>query len=310
MNEASPSATALVVSLIRALHSRTAARPLINDPWGDQLIPESVVTAIGRSMTPSAPDDPAEGGASPGKTGIDALLRASPAYANVVLRSRYTEDALHDAIARGATQYVLIGAGFDSYALRVPQEASHIRIFEIDHPATQGLKVNRLAQCGIDVADSVQFLPADLSRQPLGSVLKNSSFSQTELTFFSLLGVTMYLSPDANRQTMREIANIAAPGSELVFTYISQDMLTAAAASVPEAFTDVQRTVESMGEPFISGFDPLALEQNLRAVGFELQEDLSDIELIQRYDPEGKNALQSAHQSRIARARVTAGGTT
>jgi methyltransferase (TIGR00027 family) len=235
---------------------------------------------------------------------VDALLRANPAYANVVLRTRYTEEALAAAISRGVTQYVLLGAGFDSYALRTPFGAEQLRIFEIDHPATQAMKTRRLADCGIAVREGVYFLPADLSQQALGAVLADSSFNPEELTFFSLLGVTMYLSGEENRATMRAIAKCAAPGSELVFTYIDQAIFADGPGAAPEAFTSIRKTVASVGEPFIGGFDPATLPRNLEKAGLLLEEDLTDPELIRRYDPTGANGMVSAPQSRIARART------
>jgi methyltransferase (TIGR00027 family) len=300
MREATPSMTALVVSLIRAAHSRTAPLPLIDDRWGEQLVPESVIAAIGQSLLPDSATN--QEGAIP--VDFDAALRASPAHGNVVLRSRYTEEALREAIARGVTQYVLIGAGLDSYALRIPAVAEHIRIFEIDHPATQAFKTQRIAECNIAVKDSVHFLPADLSQEALGTVLRNSPFDPGELTFFSLLGVTMYLSAEANRATMRAIAKCAAAGSELVFTYIDQEMFSPSVPAVPETFTNMKDEVAAQGEPFISGFDPSSLQQNLASVGLSLEEDLSDLELIARYDPGDLNKLRSVKQSRIAKASL------
>lgn len=299
MKETNPSATALVVALIRASHTRTAPSPLIDDAWADQLVPGPVVSAVRQSMLSGGDSAVADGQAN-----LDDLLRASPAYANVVLRTRYTEDALAAAISRGVTQYVLIGAGFDSYALRTPAEAEHLRIFEIDHPATQNMKTRRLTECGISVHERVQFLSADLSQEALGAVLARSAFRPGELTFFSLLGVTMYLSAADNRATMREIAKCSAPGSELVFTYIDQAIFSAGSEPAPEAFTSIQANVAAVGEPFIGGFDPVTLPQNLEKAGLLLEEDLTDPELIARYDPTGANKLISAPQSRIARAQT------
>ena len=301
MKETNASATALVVALIRATHTRTAPLPLIDDAWADQLVPGSAVSAIRQSLSPGGKDD-----AGATQAQMDAFLRASPAYANVVIRTRYTEDALAAAVARGVTQYVLVGAGFDSYALRIPVAAQHVRVFEVDHPATQSLKTRRLQDCGLAVPDTVQFLPADLSKEPLGAALARSTFNPDELTFFSLLGVTMYLSAADNRATMREIAKCGAAGSELVFTYIDEAVFSTGAGSPPEAFTDIQKSVASVGEPFISGFDPAGLRGNLHKVGLQLEEDLTDPELIARYDPGGANSLISAPQSRIARARTVA----
>jgi len=299
MREATPSSTALVVSLMRAVHSRTAPLPLINDPWGDRLIPESMIAAIGQSLFAASGAD--GGDAAP--EDVDAVLRASPANANVVLRSRYTEDALQDAVARGVSQYVLIGAGMDSYALRVPAGAEHVRIFEVDHPATQAFKTQRIAECGISLSDSVHFLAADLSERALGSVLQDSPFDSSQPAFFSLLGVTMYLSAEANRATMHEIATCSAAGSELVFTYIDQSMFSAPVTAENASFKDMQGQVSSQGEPFVSGFDPESLGRNLESAGLRLEEDLSDLDLIARYDPGGVNGLVSVHQSRIARAK-------
>ena len=154
---------------------------------------------------------------------VDAWLRSSAAYATVITRSRYAEDALHSAIARGVKQYVLIGAGFDSYVLRRPPEARYIEIFEVDHPATQSFKRQRIVDCGIALRNSVHFLDADPA---------------------------------------------------------------------------------SIGEPFLSGFDPNALADMLQSVGFELQEDLDDFQVVAKYDPLGMNGLRPSRHSRIARARV------
>lgn len=304
MKESTPSATALTVALFRALHSRTAPQPLINDTWGDLLVPESVVAAIRQSLSTQATSDSGPASSGESQADVDTLLLKSAAYANVILRCRYTEDALAEAVARGVRQYVLIGAGFDSYALRVPATAKHLSIFEIDHPATQDMKTARLAECGITIDDSVHFLPADLSRESLSAVLMNSAFSATEPAFFSLLGVTMYLSPADNRATMREIVKCGAPGSELVFSYVDQQVFSAEAAAAPAAFVDMQKQVAAVGEPFVSGFDPATLKENLRSVGLELREDLDDIQLIERYDSDGVNGLQSAALSRIARAEI------
>lgn len=302
MREATPSSTAITVSLMRAVHTRTAPLPLIDDPWGERLIPVAVIAAIGQALFNASSGEPGDAAS----IDVDALLRASPANANVVLRSRYTEDALQDALVRGVSQYVLIGAGMDSYALRVPAGAGHVQIFEVDHPATQTFKTQRIAECGLSLADSVHFLAADLSQQALGSVLQDSAFDATQPAFFSLLGVTMYLSPEDNRATMREIATCSAPGSELVFSYLDQAMFSAPPTEAGATFMDMQGQVAAQGEPFVSGFDPESLGNNLEKLGLRLEEDLSDIDLIERYDPSGINGLVSVHHSRIARVRLAA----
>jgi methyltransferase (TIGR00027 family) len=235
---------------------------------------------------------------------VDAWLRANPAYANVIIRSRYTEDALHAAIARGVRQYILIGAGLDSYALRRPAEAQHVEIFEIDHPATQSFKKERLAECAIFLPGSVHFLSADLAKESLDTVLSRSAFRSNEPAFFSWLGVTMYLTREANLASLSAIAHCGAPGSELVFTYLDEEVFRSTSESASGSFAELQRSVTSMGEPFLSGFDPKALAEELLNVGFILAEDLDDIQVDERYDPTDTNGLRPSTRSRIARARV------
>ncbi len=188
----------------------------------------------------------------------EALLR-SPAFANVILRSRYTEDALEAAVRDGVRQYVLIGAGFDSFSLRRPSFAKDLNIFEIDHPATQQLKKERIAGCGLSLPPSVHFIAADLSRQSVAAALSQSAFDSAVLTFLSWLGVSMYLTREANLATFRSVASCSPAGSLLAFTYIEASILQ----SQSVAFQELQARVSSMGEPFLSGFDPRADRRGL-----------------------------------------------
>jgi methyltransferase (TIGR00027 family) len=140
MNPSDASRTALATALMRARHSRLDPAPLIDDAWGDLLVPDSFRQALLQRALQRL--DEAARARAPGQPAavLDALLRASAAYADVILRARYAEDALQAAVARGMRQCVLIGAGFDSLACRRPAWAQALDIHEIDHPATQQLK--------------------------------------------------------------------------------------------------------------------------------------------------------------------------
>lgn len=94
---------------------------------------------------------------------LDQLLMRSRSYANVITRTRYAEDSLQAAVSRGVRQYVLIGAGFDSFSLPLPEFAANLQIFEIDFPATQMLKIGQIDACGMSLPDTVHFIAADLS---------------------------------------------------------------------------------------------------------------------------------------------------
>ncbi|WPG38902.1 class I SAM-dependent methyltransferase [Variovorax sp. EBFNA2] len=290
------SRTALATALMRSIHSRSAPAPLLDDTWGERLVPDAVRTAF-RERALVRRDASATGTL---ETALDDAMRANAAYPDVILRSRYTEDALQDAVARGITQYVLIGAGFDSFVCRVPDWAQGLDIYEVDHPATQPLKRQRLAACGVPPSASVHFVEADLSAESLGAALARSPFNTTQPAFFSWLGVTVYLTREANLAALRDIATCAAHGSELVFTYIDEAALHAG----PEAFQKLRSDVAAVGEEFLSGFDPKTLGPLLRGTGLELLEDIDGHAALARYDPAGRNGLQPAGAAHIAHARV------
>jgi methyltransferase (TIGR00027 family) len=283
MEKLAPSRTALATSLMRSAHTRRDPHPLINDPWGDRLVPESAKRAMASS-----------------DEALDASLMSSRSYANVITRTKYAEDALQAGVSQGVRQYVLIGAGFDSFALRLPKFAADLQIFEIDFPATQSLKVERIAACGIALPDSVHFVAADLSKESVAAALARSSFKTNRLTFFSWLGVTIYLTREANLATLKSIASCSPAGSEVVFTYFDERVFQAQS----ESFRELQQRVAAIGEPFLSGFNPDELAANLAACGLDLVEDLNGAEAAARYDRDGEHGLGQSRFSHIALARV------
>ncbi len=289
---------------MRSLHTRADPHRILDDPWGDRLVPDEIRTRIyqmSRGHDPSLPEVPDDATA---RAVVDTYLRTNVAYPNIVMRSRYAEDALLRAVARGVRQYVLIGAGFDSFALRLPAAAAGVTVVEIDHPATQSLKRACFAKAGVTVPASVHFVAADLSVQDLGSVLRAAPLRLGEPVFFSWLGVTMYLTRAANVATLRAIAATAAAGSELVFSYLDQAAFDLAKQVPSNAGYRLVQDVASVGEPFLSGFDPPALKNDLAQLGYTLLEDQSDVELLRTYDPQGRNGLTPGGRSRIAHARV------
>ena len=283
MEKLAASRTALATSLMRAAHTRLDPHPLINDPWGDRLVPESVKRALASSNAV-----------------LDESLIRSRSYPNVVMRTRYAEDALKDAVSRGVRQYVLIGAGFDSFSLRLPAFAANLKIFEIDFPTTQRLKLERIGACAVVLPDTVHFIAADLSQESVAAALARSPFETNRLSFFSWLGVTMYLTREANLATLRSIASCSPAGSEVVFTYLDERVFQAQS----ESFREMEQRVAAVGEPFLSGFDPAELGANLAACGLDLAEDLNGRESAARYDRGGAHGLEQSTFSHIAMARV------
>ncbi len=288
MQTGTPSRTAMATALMRAIHSRADPLPLIDDPWGDRLLApvREIIDARSREA---------------GFSDADAYLRNGAAYANVIIRARFAEDALARARSRGVGQYVIIGAGFDSYALRQPPGEPPV-IYEVDHPATQIYKRRRLSAAGVEPPQNLRFVAADLGQQRLGDALARAGYDANSPAFFAWLGVTMYLTREANLATFSEIARIGARDSELVFTYTDAQLFHPDERS--PKFQRLRERVGSIGEPIITGFDPARMADELAACGLALIEDVGADELIARYDALGRNGLGAERYSRVARARV------
>jgi methyltransferase (TIGR00027 family) len=287
MDGGRPSTTAMGTALMRAAHTRLDRPVLIEDPWGDRLILNEEREAMR---------------ARAGGGDADTLLRAHPSYGTVILRARYAEDLLADAVRQGVRQYVIIGAGMDSFALRRGDSPPDLEIFEVDHPNTQQLKSARLELCGIPAPAGLHLVAADLSETALDDALANSPFRRDRPAFFSWLGVTSYLTREANLATFAAIASCALAGSELVFSYLDQRMLDADVA--PERLQRARAQVASLGEPWVSGFDPDEVDSLLRGAGFAMVENLGPEQLAERYCAGRADGLSPTLGSHLAHARV------
>ncbi|MCA6122055.1 class I SAM-dependent methyltransferase [Bradyrhizobium sp. WSM 1704] len=290
---------------MRALHSRSDPSPLLDDPWGDRLVSQSERDAMRQRILARMDSDARARALRTPDSILEQFLLTNAAYPGVVIRSRYAEDALREATVRGVRQYVLIGAGFDSFALRRPAFSDIVEIFEIDHPATQTMKIQRIRECGITLPSSVHFIAADLAREDLATVLARSSFRKDEPTFFSWLGVTVYLTREANLATLRAVAACGAPGSELVFTYVDQIEFGPGGGRLLHNLN--AQAVATLGEPYVSGFDPGEIANDLSRAGLALIEDLDGREMSERFARAGTNMLQPPASLHIALARAGAG---
>lgn len=301
--ETAASRTAIGAALMRGLHTRTHPRPLFDDPWGERLIPASLKAQLHQAAL--ARLDPAlrarAQAAAPGAL-LDHSLRANPAFAGVVLRSRHAEEALAAAIRRGVRQYVLIGAGLDSFAVRNTALGHPVSVFELDLPATQTLKRQWIAAEALPLASPVHFVPTDLSRETVAAALSRSAFDPSRPAFFSWLGVTMYLPRAANVATLASIASFAAAGSEIVFEYVDQRELDAGT----DAFDGLRAMTAAVGEPLRSGFDPETLAVDLLRLGLDVVDDLDGRALALRYPDHGTDPLRPPPTQHLALARVRA----
>jgi methyltransferase (TIGR00027 family) len=193
----------------------------------------------------------------------------------LAVRSRYAEDELAKAVAKGVTQYVLLGAGLDTFAYRNPYP--NLKVFEVDHPATQAWKRERLAETGIAIPDSMHFAPVDFERETLAS----AGLDTTQVTFFSWLGVVPYLTREAFESTMRFIAAMPRGGA-VVFDYSIPRSLMSPLAQM--AYDRLAARVAAAGEPFQLFFDPAELAGYLEGLGFNYREDLDQAAINGRYN--------------------------
>ncbi|WP_245536168.1 class I SAM-dependent methyltransferase [Terriglobus roseus] len=202
----------------------------------------------------------------------------------LVGRSRFAEDTLAAAVAlRGASQYVLLGAGLDTFPYRNPFVG--VRVFEVDHPDTQAWKLSLLARTGIESPANVSHVAVDFHADSLAERLLAAGFESSQSTVFAWLGVVPYLTEEGFVSTMDFLSKCAA-GSELIFDYA----LPREALPYLEqlAFDSLAARVAAAGEPFQLFFTPEEIRERLRGMGWELIEDLDTGALNARYFTEGK----------------------
>jgi methyltransferase (TIGR00027 family) len=284
MRDARPSATAYRVAIRRAAHQVLDNPKVLDDPIALRI--------VGREA------------AGPLRDGSDdqqgRFARAVRAF--MVARSRYAEDELALAIARGATQYVILGAGLDTFAYRNPYAAGALRVFEVDHPATQEWKRGRLAAAGIATPESVTYAPVDFEKQALPEELARAGFKTDAITFFSWLGVTMYLEPAAIKATLGYVASTP-HGGGVVFDYAVPRSSLGWMGRI--ALDAMSRRVARSGEPFRTFFDPRELAAQMRAMGFTSIEDFGKDEINARYFKDRADGLRvGGSLGRVMAARL------
>ena len=205
----------------------------------------------------------------------EADLRAAdpatrPTRMFMAVRSRYAEDVLAGAVGRGVRQAVVLGAGLDTLALRNPHRAAGLRVFEVDHPATQAWKRERLAAAGLALPDLLTFVPVDFERQALPEGLAAAGFRQDLPAFFIWLGVVPYLARPAIERVLAFVAAI--PRGEIVFDY--SEPLDNYPPERRAGVAALGARAAAAGEPWLSHFDPAELHDLARRLGLALVEDL------------------------------------
>ncbi len=261
MREEGPSRTAIAVAYRRALHQRIDDPPVFTDPFAERILPDRVRARL---------DDPGP----PRRQRISAPLRAF-----LALRSRVAEERLAAAHALGVRQYLVLGAGLDTFACRNPHPG--LVVFEVDHPATQGWKRKRLREAGLDARGTTVHVPVDFEREDLGDALQAHGFRGEAGCAISWLGVVPYLSEPAILATLGWAAGVIGEHGHIVFDY----------GSPPRWWQVGQRLslrllaarVAAHGEPFRTRFRPSMLQHHLERLGYTKVEDLDGPTLGHQY---------------------------
>lgn len=272
--------TAIMTAYTRAYHSKHDAQKIFDDFIAYHLIPEEKRAQIERILLKAKQIDDLEH--TELQSNRDTTLVSSIRTPNILSRARYTEDALEKAIKQGVKQYVILGAGLDTFAFRRTDLMEKLEVFEVDHPATQGFKLNRIAELGWKYPAKLHFIPIDFTKEDLVSALTHSpDYDPSVKTFFSWLGVTMYLTPDEVYATFSSITKVAPTGSIIVFDYLDSGIFTLEKSS--QRMQRRQEFLRKIGEPMITGFNPSTLTDNLTNTKFRLIEDLDSADIDERY---------------------------
>ena len=258
MQTGQPSRTALGAAIYRAAHQTLEGGRIFSDP-----LARTVLGPEADALISAFSADPAQ-----------RQMRVFMAA-----RSRFAEDCLERAVSRGVRQVVILGAGLDTFALRNPHAALGLRVFEVDHPSTQAWKRTRLQEVNLAIPAMLTFAPMDFTRQDLAHELAVAGFQANEPAFFCWLGVVPYLQREAISSILALIASL--PGGEVVFDYseplenysLDQRANVAALAAL----------TASVGEPWLSLFDPAELARELRQHGFNELEDIGRDDIAVRY---------------------------
>jgi methyltransferase (TIGR00027 family) len=267
MQEGKFSRTAERVAIRRAAHQLLDQPRVLDDPLALRI--------IGAEAAEELRSNPKE---------HHAFSRAFRAF--MAARSRYAEDELARAVAHGVRQYVVLGAGLDTFAYRNPHPG--LRVFEMDHPDTQAWKREQLLAAGIPIPAALTFVPVDFETQTLVDGLGRSGFDLSAAAFFSWLGVTPYLTREACMITLSFVAKMPA-GSGVVFDFaVDPALLNAGQREAREALS---KRVAAYGEPFQLFFDPAKLQDELKGMGFQHTEFLQGKELNARYFMDRKDGL-------------------
>jgi methyltransferase (TIGR00027 family) len=304
MAERQAGITALITAYARAYHATHDSPKIFDDFLIDQIYSAEEHSSFDQSLAGLIEMiDPALAATHPDpETALAAVIQLHNGPVTLS-RSRYTEDNLEQALAQGAQQYVILGAGFDTFAFRRPDLVGKLEVFEVDHPVTQAMKRRRVGNAGWALPANLHFAPVDFTQESLTAALGRTPYNPAKLSFISWLGVTFYLAREVVFATLRAIADLAPEGSQVVFDYMDADAFEPEKAG--KRVRLMQNIASMVGEPMKSGFDPQTLAGDLESLGFRLVENLGPEEIEARYFQNRTDHYHAFEHVHFARATIS-----
>jgi methyltransferase (TIGR00027 family) len=296
MEKGRPSFTAVISAMMRAAHLLIDGEPKI---FSDTLARGFSGAETDAALMASLEHFEAAIAAKVGPERAKATFR----YLRAVdtMRSRFTEDELNQAARRGMRQYVILGAGLDSFAYRRGDLSGDLHVFEVDRLPSQQWKRVRLGALNIVEPNNLTFVPIDFEQHLLANALQAGGYRLGEPGFFSWLGTTQYLTEEAIFKTLQEVASLA-PGTEIVFQYqVSEHLLDEGNRQLLDV---LRRGSSAGGEPWLTLFDPLSLQERVKEMGFVEVVDLGPEQVLPRYFVGRTDSLPTPCLSHLMKARV------
>lgn len=294
MRKKTSSQTAFWVCFYRALATRSQISAILPDPMAEQFLPQPLRWLAQRHFMAAL---------------FKRLITRHPnthRTSQILLRQRFAEEALAQAMTQqGVKQYIILGAGLDSFSVRKPSLVAQLHVFELDHPATQAAKRALLSQSGHPLPEHVHFVAIDFENERISERLLASCFDPSQKTFITWMGVSYYLHEDTIWAVLRELAQTCQAGCVICFDYARKPDYTRLSAKkarfIRYFWHCVHIGMRLIGEPFRSLFHTQYLHEQLKNKGFTVNEDLSVADYAKQLTPEERGAFTAAGHTRLVR---------
>ena len=263
-----PSTTADLVAAVRALHVRQYSPPVFDDSLAIHLCSSFWRTIVSNRLLT--------------RIVVQGILgKLNPIMPEIYVRARWAEDNVESAVEQGIEQIVILGAGYDSFALRRHDLMARIQLWEIDQAATQREKFRRMDKHGLERHANAHYVEADFERDALENVLESAGVDRDRPAVFIWLGVTYYLTEEAIKKTLTSISGHMAAGTVMLFDYMVNEEYT------PDDWRELRAGcavfVAKRGEPWVTDYDPAALPVFLQASGFSLVDNMLPNQIAPHY---------------------------